>query len=64
LWNFASILFELREAVQVKVSHSALDYTWADRGLITPAGNLNANYLQSYKLSAGLSFSQFGERSL
>lgn len=62
--NFASILFELREAGQKTVSHSALDYVFADRQLATPAGNLNALYLQSYRVSVGMPVSQFGETSI
>lgn len=59
--NFASVLFELREAGQTKVSHSALDYVLANRQLATPAGNLNAQYLQSYRAFAGMPVSQYGE---
>ena len=62
--NFASILFELRDAGQTKVSHSALDYAFANRSLITPAGNINALYLQSYRVSAGMPVSQYGETSI
>jgi len=60
--NFASILFELREAGQKNVSHSALDYVFsANRQLVTPAGNINALYLQSYRAFAEMPFAQFGE---
>ena len=59
--NFASILFELRDAGQKHVSHSALDYVFANRQLATPAGNLHALYLQSYRVSVGMPVAQFGE---
>ena len=62
--NFASILFELREAGQRTVSHSALDYIFANRQLATPAGNFNAHYLQSYRVFAGMPLSQYGETSI
>ncbi len=62
--NFASILFELRAAGQSKVSHSALDYAYANRQLITPSGNFNAMHLQSYRVFAGMPMAQFGETSI
>lgn len=62
--NFASILFELRAGGQKKVSHSALDYAYANRQLVTPTGNFNANYLQSYRVFAGMPLSQYGETSI
>jgi len=62
--NFASILFELREAGQTKVSHSALDYAFANRQLVTPVGNINSLYLQSYRVYEGMPVSQFGETSI
>ena len=52
--NFASILFELREAGLNHVN-SVLDYALANnRQLATPNGNFNANFLQSYRVSAGM----------
>lgn len=62
--NFASVLFELREAGQTKVSHSALDYAFANRQLVTPAGNVYAHYLQSYRVFAGMPVSQYGETTI
>lgn len=63
--NFASILFELREAGQTNVSHSALDSVLANnRQLATPNGNFNANFLQSYRVFAGMAQSQYGDTSI
>ena len=62
--SFASILFELREAGLQTVSHSSLDYGTAGRQQATAAGNLHAQYLQGYKVSAGLSVSQSGETTI
>ncbi len=62
--NFASILFELRAAGQTSVSHSALDYATANRQLVTPSGNLNALYLQSYRVFAGMTVTQYGDTSI
>lgn len=60
--NFASILFELREAGQTNVSHSALDYVLANnRQLATANGNFNTNFLQSYRVFAGMSQTQYGD---
>lgn len=62
--NFASILFELREAGLRDISHYVLDYATADRQLVTPAGNLNAYYFNSYRTSAGMTVSRHGEKTI
>ena len=50
--NFAYILFELREAGQNDLSFSAMDYAWSDdKQLTTRNVSVNANYLQSYRIS-------------
>ena len=59
--NYHSILFELCEAGQKHLSHSALDYAWANKQLVSPAGNVNAHYLESHRVYTGLPLSQFGE---
>lgn len=62
--NFASILYELREAGQKTISHSALDYAFANRQQVTPVGNLNAYFLQTFRTSAGMGVSQYGESTI
>lgn len=63
--NFSSIFFELRVAGQNNVSHSFLDYVLANnRQLVTPNGNFNANFLQSYRIFAGMTATQFGETTI
>ncbi len=62
--NLASVFYEMREAGQKHVSHSALDYTFAGRQLIAPAGYNYAMYLESYRASAGMSVSQYGETAI
>ena len=49
--EFASILFELREAGQKAVSHSSLDYVFSGRQSATPLGNYNAAFIESFRTS-------------
>lgn len=62
--EFASILFELREAGQTKLSHSCLDYTAGGRRLLTNAGNFNGSYINTFRTARGMANQGFGETTI
>ena len=62
--EFASILFELREAGQKRISHSCLDYAFSGRQRVTPIGNFNAVFIESFRTSRGMTNTKYGETDI
>ena len=62
--EFASILFELKEAGQSRISHSCLDYAFSGRQKITPLGNYNAVFIESFRTARGMPHTGYGETTI
>lgn len=63
--NFASVLYELLQAGQTKVSYSCMDTIYTNnRELVTPHGNFHAHFLQTFRAHAGMNPTEYGETSI
>ena len=60
--NFAFVLFEAREADQAKISHSVLDYVWANNR--HNVNNYNSTFINNYIASINMPPAGFGEVSI
>ena len=62
--EFASILFELKQAGQSRISHSCLDYAFSGRPRVTPLGNLNAHFIETFRTARGMPHTGYGETTI
>ena len=63
--NFGSVLYELLQAGQTKVSYSAMDTIYTNnRELVTPLGNFHAHFLETFRVHAGMNVTEYGDTSI